>query len=97
MSRSRFLTLAVAALGLAACGPFPGQPDAQPITGDQALRTHGHGIHAPAAETGMDLVLQLNTAWVVGGPTEIPCLPRNALAPTRSSRRVLRSGKSWRG
>ncbi|HET8623840.1 MAG TPA: OmpA family protein [Gemmatimonadales bacterium] len=68
MHRPRFFTLVVAALGLAACGgPFLGQQGAEPIAGDRALRTHGHGIDAPAAETGMDLALQLNTPRVLGG------------------------------
>lgn len=69
MDRHRLFTLAVAVFGLAACGRLPGQPGAQPVTGDHALRIHGHGIHAPAAETGMDLALQLNTARVLVGPT----------------------------
>jgi len=54
MHSLQFLTLAAATYGLAACGPFLGQPGTQPVTGDYALRTHGHGIHATAVpDTGM--------------------------------------------
>ena len=58
MHSLQFLTLAAAASGLAACGPFLGQPGARPITGDYALRTHDHGIHAAAApDTGITKAL----------------------------------------
>jgi peptidoglycan-associated lipoprotein len=54
MCSPRFRTLAAAIFALAACGPLYGQAIDRPLTGDDVLRSHGHGIHAtPAPETGM--------------------------------------------
>jgi peptidoglycan-associated lipoprotein len=54
MHGSRCRTLAAAIFAVAACGPLYGQASDRPLTGDDVLRNHGHGIHATLApETGM--------------------------------------------
>jgi len=54
MHSPRCRTLAAAIFALAACSPLYGQASERPLTGDDVLRSHGHGIHAtPAPETGM--------------------------------------------
>jgi peptidoglycan-associated lipoprotein len=53
MHGSRCRTLAAAIFAVAACGPLYGQANDRPLTGDDVLRSHGHGIHATAPETGM--------------------------------------------
>jgi len=54
MRSPRYRTLAAAIVALAACGPLYGQASDRPLTGDDVLRSHGHGIHATQApETGM--------------------------------------------
>ena len=75
MHSPRLFTLAAAAMAavaLAACGPVPGQPGPQPISGNVALRTHGHGIgHAALApETAMAENPQPGTAEVAAGPNQ---------------------------
>ena len=71
MHSSRFRTLAAAIFTLAACGPLYGQTGDSARTGDEALRTHGHGIHAVTApETGMTDTSMLDTAAVATAPSE---------------------------
>jgi peptidoglycan-associated lipoprotein len=63
MHSSRFPTLAAVIFALAACGPLYGQASDQPLTGDDVLRSHGHGIHAtraPAAQPGTVAVVAPN-------------------------------------
>ena len=71
MPSPRFRTLAAAILALAACGPLYGQTGDSPRTGDDVLRTHGHGIHATTApETGMTAASALGTAAVATAPND---------------------------
>jgi peptidoglycan-associated lipoprotein len=49
MHSSRCRTLTAAIFALAACGPLYGQASDRPLTGDDVLRSHGHGIHATRA------------------------------------------------
>ena len=71
MPSSRFRTLAAAIVALAACGPLYGQTGARPQTGDDVLRTHGHGIHAaPAPETAMTETPQLDTIAAAAAPNQ---------------------------
>jgi hypothetical protein len=54
MHSPRCRTLAAAIFALAAGGRLYGQASDRALTGDDVLRSHGHGIHAtPAPETGM--------------------------------------------
>lgn len=71
MPGPRFRTLAAAIFALAAGGPLYGQSSAPPLTGDDVLRTHGHGIHAtPAPETAMTPAAQPDTVTVAATPVE---------------------------
>ena len=71
MHSPRFRTLAAAIVALAACGSLYGQTSAQPQTGDDVLRSHGHGIHAtPAPETGMTEAPQPDTVAVATAPNQ---------------------------
>jgi peptidoglycan-associated lipoprotein len=71
MHSPRFRPLAAAIFALAACGPLYGQTSAQIQTGDDVLRTHGHGIHAtPAPETGMTETPQPDTVAVATAPNQ---------------------------
>jgi len=71
MRSPRFHTLAAAIFALAASGPLYGQTNARPQTGDDVLRTHGHGIHAaPAPETGMAETPQPDTVAVAAAPSQ---------------------------
>lgn len=68
MRSPRFPTLAAAIFALAASGQLYGQANARPQTGDDVLRTHGHGIHAaPAPETGMT---ETDTVAVAAAPSQ---------------------------
>jgi len=70
MHSPRCRTLAAAIFALAACGPLYGQASDRPLTGDDVLRSHGHGIHAtPAPETGMTGA-QLDTMAVAAAPNQ---------------------------
>lgn len=81
MQSPQFLTLAAVACGLAACGPFRGQPNVQPMTGDYALRTHGHSIHAtPASETGMSEIPLPDTVAVAAPRSRDSLVATNAAA-----------------
>jgi peptidoglycan-associated lipoprotein len=71
MRSPRFRTLAAAIFALAACAPLYGQISAPTQTGDDVLRTHGHGIHAtPAPETGMTETPELDTIAVVAASNQ---------------------------
>jgi len=71
MHSPRFRTLAAGIFALAACGPLYGQTNPQIRTGDDVLRTHGHGIHAaPAPETGMTETPQPDTVAVATAPNQ---------------------------
>ena len=71
MRSPRFRTLAAAIFALAASGPLYGQTNARPQTGDDVLRTHGHGIHtAPAPETGMTETSPPDTVAVAAAPSQ---------------------------
>ena len=71
MRSPRFRTLAAAIFALAASGPLYGQTNAAPQTGDDVLRTHGHGIHAaPAPETGMTEMSPPDTVAVAAAPSQ---------------------------
>jgi peptidoglycan-associated lipoprotein len=71
MHSPRCRTLAAAILALAACGPLYGQASDRPLTGDDVLRSHGHGIHATLApETGMTKTPQPDTAAVAAAPNQ---------------------------
>ena len=71
MHSPRFRTLAAAIVALAACGSLYGQTSAQPQSGDDVLRSHGHGIHAtPAPETGVTETPQLDTIAVAAAPNQ---------------------------
>jgi peptidoglycan-associated lipoprotein len=66
MHGSRSRTLAAAIFALAACGPLYGQASDRPLTGDDVLRSHGHGIHATLApETG-----KTDTVAVAAAPNQ---------------------------
>jgi peptidoglycan-associated lipoprotein len=63
MHSSRCRTLTAAIFALAACGPLYGQASDRPLTGDDVLRSHGHGIHAtraPAAQPATVAVVAPN-------------------------------------
>ena len=65
MHSPRFRPLAAAIFALAAGGPLVGQTSAGPRTGDDVLRTHGHGIHAaPVAAAGTTDTSLLDTLAV---------------------------------
>ena len=71
MHSPRCRTLAAAIFALAACGPLYGQASDRPLTGDDVLRSHGHGIHAtPAPETGMTEASQPDTVAVATAPNQ---------------------------
>jgi peptidoglycan-associated lipoprotein len=71
MHSPRCRTLAAAIFALAACGPLYGQASDRPLTGDDVLRSHGHGIHAtPAPETGMTEAPQADTVAVATVPNQ---------------------------
>ncbi len=71
MHSPRFRTLATAIVALAACGSLYGQTSAPTQTGDDVLRSHGHGIHAtPAPETGMTEMSQPDTVAVAAAPNQ---------------------------
>ena len=71
MHSPRFRTLAAAIVTLAACGPLYGQTRAPTQTGDDVLRSHGHGIHATSApETGMIETPQKDTVAVAAAPNQ---------------------------
>lgn len=72
MANLRSTTLVAAALGLAACGPFLKQPGVRPIDGDDALRTHGHSVHALPAEVDVS-------------PMSLPSTVTDAAAGNRDS------------
>jgi peptidoglycan-associated lipoprotein len=69
MHSPRYRTLAAAIFALAAGGRLYGQASDRPLTGDDVLRSHGHGIHAtPAPETGMTEAPQPDTVAVAAAP-----------------------------
>ena len=71
MRSPRFRTLAAVILALAASSPLYGQATARPQTGDDVLRTHGHGIHtASAPETGMAQTPPPDTVAVATAPSQ---------------------------
>jgi peptidoglycan-associated lipoprotein len=71
MRSSRFRTLAAAIFALAAAAPMCAQTSAGTQTGDEVLRTHGHGIPAaPVPETGMVETPPADTAGVVAAPDQ---------------------------
>jgi peptidoglycan-associated lipoprotein len=71
MRSPRWRTLAAAIVALAACAPLYGQASAPAQTGDDVLRTHGHGIHAIAAsETGMTETAQPDTVAVAAASNQ---------------------------
>jgi peptidoglycan-associated lipoprotein len=71
MHSPRCRTLAAAIFALAACGPLYGQASDRPLTGDDVLRSHGHGIHVtPAPETGMTETPQPDTVAVAAAPNQ---------------------------
>jgi peptidoglycan-associated lipoprotein len=70
MHRSRFCALAAAVIALAASVPLCAQTSALRETGDNALRTHGHGIHAAASGTGTTDTSMLDTVAVASAPSQ---------------------------
>jgi peptidoglycan-associated lipoprotein len=71
MHSPRYRTLAAAIFALAAGGRLYGQASDRPLTGDDVLRSHGHGIHAtPAPETGMTEAPQPDTVAVAAAPNQ---------------------------
>jgi peptidoglycan-associated lipoprotein len=71
MHSPRCRTLAAAIFALAAGGRLYGQASDRPLTGDDVLRSHGHGIHAtPAPETGMTETPRPDTLAVAAAPNQ---------------------------
>lgn len=68
MHSSRFFAAAIVAL--AAYVPVCAQTSAPRGTGDNALRTHGHGIHATASATGATDTSLLDTVAVAAPPSQ---------------------------